>query len=685
MDLIQNPFFLLAATPRDNRRRIMELAEERSLLLNSSELMQARSDLTNPRKRLSAEVAWLPGLGPKRADEVLSMLESSVKDILSVDNLTTVAHANLLAAGLSRLSDYTLDNITKWILELAYTFEEIEPEVLCADINEERIVSGFPEVTDLSIVEAEIQERRHYYRRVIKSALDNIASKELVEAVTDLIESATDDGEEQAPILIDDLIDLYEVEAQEFLEKEEANIKILVDKIRNSIDADKPDSTLEPLINELIQVVKNWDLVAQPIQVSTKSRGLDHDASLRVARLVRSLAIDMFNEHGKLEFSQQLTNMLQEVFTEVVEVADRTIEDVNALDEIAERRKLSQLLDPISDLCRTAYENSEKNPSSANNEAQKIINTAPQLVSKLETLCTSTEIISQGKDEIGIILMQCAIIYGNKTENWNVCVSILEEALNYASNKESTDHIIKNLDVVRKNARLYRGLKPISSAPSLRTINGMGLTLYGSTDHDSETGSYLSTYYFVILAIPIFPICRYRVIPTNGGYRFLGKAPLRTFDKWHMALVIGIIAWIFFSNLQQNSHQTGVITSRGHETSASSSTSPKRISGSPTPTTPSHTQSNNSWKIQSQLEQEIENGKTRATEMEAQLQVMDDKLTAYDRKLKSYRDYQMTEEYNSLVPVYNSLISKRKVLYNKYDSLVNDINAKVKKYNAGDR
>jgi hypothetical protein len=92
------------------------------------------------------------------------------------------------------------------------------------------------------------------------------------------------------------------------------------------------------MVNQLIQVVKNWDTVAQPIQVSTKSRGLDHDASHRVAGLVRGLAIHMFNEHGKLDFSQQLTNMLQEVFAEVGEVAERTAEDADALGEIAEQR-----------------------------------------------------------------------------------------------------------------------------------------------------------------------------------------------------------------------------------------------------------------------------------------------------------------------------------------------------------
>ena len=338
MDLLQNPFYILNASPRDNRRRIMELADERSLLLDSSECMEARSELTNPRKRLSAEVAWLPGIGPKRAGEVLSLIESSPTDLLAVDNLSSIARANLLAAGLAHLPDHNADDVAEWILEIAWAFEDLDPDELSVIINEERIVSGFPEVSDLSAVEAEIQERRRHYRQVIKSALDNLSPKELVEAVTVAVESATDDGEEHGPILIADLADSYEVEAQGFLDKEEGNIKALVAKLRAAVDAERSDSILAPMVNQLIQVVKNWDTVAQPIQVSTKSRGLDHDASHRVAGLVRGLAIHMFNEHGKLDFSQQLTNMLQEVFAEIGEVAERTAEDADALGEIAEQR-----------------------------------------------------------------------------------------------------------------------------------------------------------------------------------------------------------------------------------------------------------------------------------------------------------------------------------------------------------
>jgi hypothetical protein len=338
MDLLQNPFHILGVTPRDNRQKVMDLCEERSLLRDPAECSQCRLDLTNPRKRLSMEIAWLPGLGPKRVKDVIYALEHSVSDLQSMDRLPPITRANLLAAGLSRLRSDALDEVAEWIVSFSWAFEMIDPGVVTTLVNEDRIVSGFPEVTDLSAVEAEIQERRRYYRQIIKSALDNLDTKQLVQEITIIVEAATDNGERQAPILIDDLIDSYEVEAQPFLEKETRNIEVLVEKLKTAADAKQLDPILASIVSNLVQVVRNWDTVAQPIQLSRKSRGLDHDASKHVAWIVRDAAIHLFNEHGKLDISKHLTSLLQEALAEVGEVAELIAEDANSLDELAKQR-----------------------------------------------------------------------------------------------------------------------------------------------------------------------------------------------------------------------------------------------------------------------------------------------------------------------------------------------------------
>ena len=338
MDLLSNPFYILNACTSDNRQRIMELAEERSLLLDSNKCTEACSELTNPRKRLAAEIAWMPGATQKEVENVLSLLDRSPEKLIAVDNLSSMARTNMLASGLARLSNLNADDTTKWILEISEAFDECDAEELLWIINEERIISDFPEISDASAIEAQIQGRREYYRQAIKAALNNLHPKELIKTVTAVVETATENGEEECPIVIADIVDLYEIEAQGFLDKEEENIKILVEKLQAALDDKQPDFTIHTFVNKLIQVVKNWDTVAQPIQVCAKSRGLDHDASHRVAALVRHVSVHMFNEHDKLEFAQQLTNMLQEVFAEVGEIAERSADDANTLDEIAEQR-----------------------------------------------------------------------------------------------------------------------------------------------------------------------------------------------------------------------------------------------------------------------------------------------------------------------------------------------------------
>ncbi|MBT5269841.1 MAG: hypothetical protein HOL70_10395, partial [Candidatus Marinimicrobia bacterium] len=338
MDLLDNPFHILGATPRDNRQRIIDLADERSLLVDADACTQARSNLTNPRKRQAAEISWLIGIGPKRAEELIARIQESPTDLLQEKNISPIARSNLLSAAMKRLPAYSPFEVSKWILETARAFEEVDIEQVQATINDDRVVSGFSEITDLSGVQSELNELRRSHLNTIRDTLDKLESGHLVKAVTIAIEVATEDGKKHGQILIDDLVDIYEVEAQEFLRIEGENIDQLVDEITDLADNGTSGDLLVKKVFQLNKVVRNWDTVAQPIQVSTKSRGLEHDASHEVAAIVRGLALKLYNEHDELGLSQKITEMLSEVFAEVVEVAERAAEDIAALENIADQR-----------------------------------------------------------------------------------------------------------------------------------------------------------------------------------------------------------------------------------------------------------------------------------------------------------------------------------------------------------
>ena len=403
MDLLQNPFYILTATTRDNRQTIMALAEKRALLLDPNECRQARADLTQPRKRLAAEIAWLPGVGLRRASEVLGYFESLIenssgmdrltqfRNVLGTDKMIPIAEVNLLAGGLSRLPDYSSQYvagriISEWIIEIASVFENIDPEVIRTTINEERIVSGFPAVTDLSAIEMEIKEQRNFYRQVITSTLNNLSAKERAKTVTEVVVAAINNKENSRLTLVGDLMDWYEVDVQKLLEKEEANIDGLDDKLRAAVSSEIDNVTLTRMVNELIQSVKNWDSFAQPIQIIKRGQGLSHDASYRVAARVRRLAVDLCNKHDRLDFSQQITNMLQEIFAEVDEIAEYLAEDARTLAEFAEQRKQRVKIEALIEKLRTAADG-----QSSDSILAPMVNQIIQAISNLDAVVQSAE------------------------------------------------------------------------------------------------------------------------------------------------------------------------------------------------------------------------------------------------------------------------------------------------------
>lgn len=206
--LHQSPFAILGVTTRDDRRRIVELAEEKSLELDHEVCQKARSDLTNPRNRLSVEMAWLPGVSPRKASQLLENLAHNPMAIREESGLPTLAHLNLLASAFEAVEgEHDADDLAEFIMETAYLAEELSPEDVLRDLNEDRAVSGFPEVRALDQIEAELNERKRYYRIAIKDALDRLPPMTLIQVMTEAVDGVTSGGEDHAPGLVDDLVD----------------------------------------------------------------------------------------------------------------------------------------------------------------------------------------------------------------------------------------------------------------------------------------------------------------------------------------------------------------------------------------------------------------------------------------------------------------------------------------------
>ena len=133
--LTNNPFALLGLTPRDSRERIEERARQGGD-------QQAAALLLDPFERLVSELAWLPGVSRSVSEEVIASLHR--KDAAAVEQrvvlLRGLAKANLAADAARRFDD------AEWVADTVRAWEAVDATEVLGRINDDRTISGFPQV-----------------------------------------------------------------------------------------------------------------------------------------------------------------------------------------------------------------------------------------------------------------------------------------------------------------------------------------------------------------------------------------------------------------------------------------------------------------------------------------------------------------------------------------------------------
>jgi tetratricopeptide (TPR) repeat protein len=94
-------------------------------------------------------------------------------------------------------------------------------------------------------------------------------------------------------------------------------------------------------------------------------------------------------------------------------------------------------------------------------------------------------------------------------------------------------------------AQKFPQMKPGKGTPTLTRINGCGVGMYGSRDHDAETETYVSTWCASIVFVPVLCLRAYRVSKAARGWYFIGREPLSTLAKgWNALVLLCILAGV---------------------------------------------------------------------------------------------------------------------------------------------
>jgi tetratricopeptide (TPR) repeat protein len=287
------------------------------------------------------------------------------------------------------------------------------------------------------------------------------------------------------------------------------------------------------------------------------------------------------------------------------------------------------------------------------------------------------------------------------------CALVPQDSVVRSQIAESAEKVAR----AARSQQIWKDLKPVDAAPSMSTINGFGFRLYGQSDTDPDTGSYLSTYYFVALFIPIFPIGRYRVRSTGGdSYQFYGKAPLRKFDKWHLGIVSALIASLVIYGIitadssGSYSYSPSNSYSPSSNNSPSSGLSPQNYGYSiPKPDTASgfNPPSGTSQTQISELKTKIEVERMILRKYEVDLASINTEFTQLQSEIKAYKRqisgfetnvnlgipvnevaYQQSiDSHNSRAQRLNALAQKGEQMEKDYEAALKSVNQNINRYN----
>ncbi|MDR2790332.1 MAG: hypothetical protein LBB59_05100 [Campylobacteraceae bacterium] len=342
--IFDNPFYILGATTRDTRQKIIELSDEKMFELSEDLCQKARSELTMPKKRLLAELNWFPGISPSKALNAINLIYNNNYNVFNVQSLTELSKINIICTILKKrdfdLSDEELEEL---IIKVVQIFDTLSIEYILRDINEDRKISLFPLIDDTELIKCEIEEKQRICVKSIINRLNSIEINNLIKIVTRVVNITTKNGSTSTPQIINNLIDDYQLHTKNFLLSEYDKIKQLIQAIHDN--ASFGESAVFTFVKRLIDMARKWDAVAQPIQLNAKSIGINDELSMEVANSIRSLGVYLFNEYNYLELSKMISDTLKELFAELPDVFEQVNEDIHQLNKIEkeEKQRLSSL------------------------------------------------------------------------------------------------------------------------------------------------------------------------------------------------------------------------------------------------------------------------------------------------------------------------------------------------------
>lgn len=451
MEVNENAFDLLGVTPEDGIARINDAKDDKSWVDEPNESMYeaARETLTNPRKRLQAEVPWFL----KNSNSAFSMM-NEVQNCRGTD-------IRLVVQKIVALDDEYKQALQEESLNDIYTDIIISRKKagISADIEQDDIEEALSQLLEEG-AKAAIDTLLRKCSTQEAAQIGNVIAKEMIQPGIGKYPKKYGD-------CIRFFIDLYNMKVQNELDTRS-------EKIQQDIEAAKVYTSVAQL-SPLFQEIEWFDYLAQPLQLYFEDQGQadKQSQSEDIAGSLRKLSLFYHNERQLTELSIAVTEKAMQVFAENPNVLQQLQEDDEILKQQVQVKPLTDDLEIV--FVQVARFVDRKKGKEASNSVQ-IMSHKDQWVSALHRAASRLEQLSPSEKaaaagflaqayytlatactwadmwDYAYIVAKEGLIYARQSGNQEI-ISEFQSALQYYSKAPSVDNEVRPCSSVEEFER----------------------------------------------------------------------------------------------------------------------------------------------------------------------------------------------------------------------------------------
>ena len=319
MDIKSNPFYILDVSTEDTKRKIMDAAEEKLLFFDSDIVEKAKNQLLDGRKRMEAELSWFISIPSNMNTEIINAVK---KESYDDDMLSYLSQYNQINYLLEIVKNCNFESIkqTSAFGNSAYRIATLFED--CADIysdqfkellyaiNNSRLKADIPIINENDLIE-QLDVRRNEITTILKNVIKNMPSINIIDSMYLMARNSTSNGKERASMLIESLLEVYEIEIQSFIDKQKNKIHQEANRITNRGSKKFQTGELKTINDNLIEYTRLWNRVTKPLQILSLSKGYEHADSIKILHDIRSSSLTLNNEFNNPNASLSLLEGIQ--------------------------------------------------------------------------------------------------------------------------------------------------------------------------------------------------------------------------------------------------------------------------------------------------------------------------------------------------------------------------------------